>query len=128
VVRGLGYLCCGHRGRLATPPEPARREHEYPKQEGEPLSQCPTNCCGGEPTPRQYAHEGKHQGGVRPVHEDIRCDPVARDEQLVDEIGSPGEQRAQCKDPQAAGRRHRVTRAEEAEHEGRGRDHDNYCR
>ena len=60
---------------------PSRREHDHPKQEGQALSQRPANCCGGKPAPRQYSYEAEHESGVRPVHEDIRCDPVARDEQ-----------------------------------------------
>src|SRR5205823_14512246 len=65
---------------LRMPTAPSRREHDHPKQEGQALSQCPANCYGGKPARRQYSYEAEHENGVRPVHEDIRCDPVARDE------------------------------------------------
>ena len=95
TVRDHGVFAAGALATaLRTPAAPGRREHDHPKQEGQALSQCPANCRGGKPVPRQYSYEAEHESGVRPVHEDIRCDPVARDEQRVNEVRSPCEKRA----------------------------------
>lgn len=82
MVQDPRYLWFGLGGdRFATSAEPSHREHDQPEQERQALSQCPANCCGGKATPHQYPYETEHENGVRPVHEDIRRNPVAGDEQ-----------------------------------------------
>lgn len=104
------------------PADPPGGQYGQAEQQGQALGQGPARGRGGQPARQRRRDTADDQRGIGAVHEDISPGAVARDEQRVDQVRPPGEQRAQRQDAQARRGRH-IRRPEQPEQQRRGRDH-----